>query len=100
MGTMASQIPSLTIVRATIYAGADERKYQSSVSLASVRGIHRCPVNSPHKGPVTRTIFPFDDVIMLTLKADCFLANIWIARSMKGIQIIVDMCYEHAYTKG
>ena len=40
-------------------------KNQSSVSLAFVRGIHRSPVNSPHKGPVTRIIFPFDDVIML-----------------------------------
>ena len=27
-------------------------------------GIHRRPVNSPHKGPVTRNMFPFDDVIM------------------------------------
>ena len=27
-------------------------------------GIHRGPVNSPHKGPVTRKMFPFDDVIM------------------------------------
>ena len=31
-----------------------------------VRGIHRWPVNSPHKGPVTRKMFPFDDVIMAT----------------------------------
>ena len=30
------------------------RKHQSSASLAFVRGIHRWPVNSPHKGPVTR----------------------------------------------
>ena len=29
-----------------------------------MRGIHRSPVNSPHKGPVTRKMFPFDDVIM------------------------------------
>ena len=29
-----------------------------------VRGIHRGPVNFPHKGPVTRKKFPFDDVIM------------------------------------
>ena len=29
-----------------------------------MRGIHRWPVNSPHKWPVTRNIFPFDDVIM------------------------------------
>ena len=27
-------------------------------------GIHRGPVNSPHKGPVTRKMFPFDDVVM------------------------------------
>ena len=29
-----------------------------------MRGIHRWPVNSPHKGPVTRKMFPFDYVIM------------------------------------
>ena len=44
--------------------GADQRRHQSSVPLAFVRGIHRSPVNSPHKGPVTRKMFPFDDVIM------------------------------------
>ena len=27
-------------------------------------GIHRSPVNSPHKWPVTRKMFPFDDVII------------------------------------
>ena len=32
-------------------------------------GIHRWPMNSPHKGPVTRKIFPFDDVIMQTRPA-------------------------------
>ena len=47
-----------------VYSGADQRKHQSSVSLAFVRGIHRWPVNCPHKWPVTRKIFPFDDVIM------------------------------------
>ena len=66
MGTMTSQIISLTIVYSTIYSGADRRKHQSSASLAFVWGIHRWPVNSPHKGPVTRKIFPFDDVIMKT----------------------------------
>ena len=30
---------------------------------AFARGIHRWPVNSPHKGPVTQKMFPFDDVI-------------------------------------
>ena len=65
MDTMASQITSLTIVYSTIYSDADQRKHQSSVSLAFVWGIHRGPVNSPHKWPVTRKMFPFDDVIML-----------------------------------
>ena len=64
MGTIASQITSLTIVYSCVYSGADQRKHQSSASLAFVRGIHRGPVNSPHKWPVTRKMFSFDDVIM------------------------------------
>ena len=63
MGTVGSQITSLTILYSTIYSDADLRKHQSSASLAFVQGIHRGPVNSPHKWPVTRKIFPFDDVI-------------------------------------
>ena len=55
MGKMASQITSLTIVYSTVYSGADQRKYQSSAG----------PVNSPHKWPVTRKMFPFHDVISL-----------------------------------
>ena len=64
LGAMASQITSLTIVYSSIYSCADQRKHQSSASLAFVRGIHRWPVNSPHKGPVTRKMFSFDDVFM------------------------------------
>ena len=45
----------------------DERKRQSSASLAFVQGIHWWPVNSPHKWPVTRKMFPFDDVIMAVM---------------------------------
>ena len=64
MGTISSQITSLTIVYSITYSDADQRKHQSSASLAFVRGIHRGPVNSPNKWPVTRKMFPFDDVIM------------------------------------
>ena len=64
MTTTASQITSLTVVYSTVYSDADQRKHQSSALLAFVRGIHRGPVNSPHKGPVARKMFPFDDVIM------------------------------------
>ena len=64
MGVIASQITSLTIVYSTVYSGADQRKHQSSASPALAQGIHRWPVNSPHKWPVTRKMFPLDDVIM------------------------------------
>ena len=64
MSPMASQFTSLTIVYSTVYSGADQRKHQSYASLAFVRGIHRWPVNSPHKGPITRKMFPFDAVTM------------------------------------
>ena len=64
MGAIASQITGLTIVYSIVDSDADQRKYQSSASLAFVRGIHRGPVNSSHKWPVTRKMFPFGDVIM------------------------------------
>ena len=64
MNVMAYQITGVWIVYSTVCSGADQRKHQSSVSLAFVRGIHRSPVNSPHKWPVTRKMFPFDDVFM------------------------------------
>ena len=55
-------------VYSTVYSGADQSKHQSSASLAFVWGIHRGPVNSPHKWPVTRKMFPFDDVIMVSTR--------------------------------
>ena len=114
MSAVASQITSVCIVCSTVGSGADQRKHQSSVSLAFVRLsqvksntfychtlmvnhtshndhnnkrsiwqqgmkealligpsywslIHTWPVNSPHKWPVTRKMFLFDDVIMLLL---------------------------------
>ena len=65
MSAMASQVTGATNVYLAICSGANQRKHQSSASLAFVRGIHRWPVNSSHKGPVTRKMFPFDDVIMM-----------------------------------
>ena len=68
MSAVASQITSVSIVCSTVGSGADQRKHQSSASLAFVQGIHRLPVYSPHKGPVTRKMFPLDDVIMIIWK--------------------------------
>ena len=89
MSAIASQITSLTLVYPIVN---DQRKNQSSASLAFVWGIHRWPVNSPHKGPVTRKMFPFDGVIMdepdieeeeweretytLLLKSSCFAVDV------------------------
>ena len=59
------QSTSLPIVYySAVCSGADKKTHQNSASLAFVRGIHQWPVNSPHKGPATRKMFPFDDVIM------------------------------------
>ena len=75
MSAMASQITGVSIVCSTVGSGADQRKHQSSASLAFVWGIHRWPVNSPHKWPVTQKMFPIDDVITtaiwLTILTNC-----------------------------
>ena len=84
MGAMASQIISLTIVYSVVYSDADQRKHESSASLAFVRGIHRGPVNSPHKWPVTRKMFPFDDVTMGNMKC-----------AFEKLPKVVSDCFEH-----
>ena len=76
MGATASQITSLTFVYSTVYSDADQRKHQSSASVVFLRGIHRGQVNSPHKWPVTRKMFPFDDVIMSTVPAQDHFLNL------------------------
>ena len=68
MTTMASHITSLTVVYLTVYSDTDQRKHQSSASLAIVWG----PVNSPHKGQ---------------LRGKCFhlMTSLWPASSIRGI---------------
>ena len=85
MGVMASQIISLTIVYSTVYPGADQRKHQSSASLTFVRGIYRGPVNSPHKGPVTRKMVPFDDVIMGLFVVPQTARDLWLSITQGSI---------------
>ena len=90
-GMVVSQIIILTTVYSTVYWGADQRKHQSSTSLAFVWGIHRSPVNSPHKWPVTWKMFSFDDVIMSDLKMQylhhmALILLLWIAHCCLVIQ--------------
>ena len=80
MGPMASQITSLTIVYSTVYPGADQRKHQSSSSLAFVRGIHRRTVNSAHKWPVTQNSFHL-------------MTSSWSRKNVKNNRNVLD-CYK------
>ena len=59
---MSAMAPQITSVNGLFRRRS--KKHHSSASLAFVRGIHRWPVISAHKGPVTRKMFPVDDVIM------------------------------------
>ena len=72
MSAMASQVTSVSMVCPAICSGAEQGKHQSSLSLAFVRGIHRWPVNSPYKRPVTWKMFSFDDVIIETQHNRCW----------------------------
>ena len=91
MGTIASQITSLTIVYSTVYSDEDQRTYQSSALLVFVREIHRRPVNVTHKWPVTQKMFPFDDVIMMTVYERQDLADIFICVPMDYVHPCVGL---------
>ena len=67
MNVTPSHIIGVSIICSAVCSGADQRKYQSSASLAFVRGIHWSPVDSPRKGPLARKMLPFDDVPMYYL---------------------------------
>ena len=73
MGAMASQITSHTSVYSSVYSGADQRKHQSSASLAFV------PART--KGQQRKKKFPFDDFIMMCTEDN---QNIESAKSIKG----------------
>ena len=94
MSSMAPQITGVWMVYSTICS--DQRKHQSSVSLAFLRGIPRWSVNSPHKGPVTRKMFLFDDIIMydyraILLKYTCVqqCAVLWQRDSNAELQCVI-----------
>ena len=85
MSTMASQITGVCIVCSTVCSGADQRKHHSPAPLAFVKGMHQWPVNSPHKGPVTQKMLPFDDVIMLCKTIDM---TAWIENPDIGLGVM------------
>ena len=86
-------ITSLTIVYSTVYSDADQRNHQGSASLAFVWGIHRGPVISPHKWPVTRKMFPFDDVTMSPGSSSTMVCNgsIWTLLPQVIIPMVISL---------
>ena len=103
MGAIASQITSLTIVYSIVYSDADQREHQSSALLAFVWGIHRRPVNSQHKWPVTRKMFPFDDVITVLFEVNplsfrCLQAGIPTTMGwLEGGEVLNDDCCSNVH---
>ena len=91
IGAIASQITSLTVV----YSGTYQRKHQSSASLAFVRGIHRWPVNSSHKGSVTRKIYPFDDTMCYGYVPTDFTADLWVYSRGTGASMRLTRCQDN-----
>ena len=83
MSEIASEIPSFFIICSAIYSGADQSNHQSSASLAFVQGIHRW--HSPHKGPVTPLIFPFDDVNVIIKRGGWLWMYLQVMTSEHGI---------------
>ena len=84
-----SQIISLTIVHSTVYSGGVQRKHQSSVTLAFVRGIYRWPVNSLHKWSVTRKTSRnvLSDRIIIIQEKHCLLDHNYILY----VKLVIDI---------
>ena len=88
MSAIASDITGVSIPWSTVCSGSDQRKHQSSASLAfTVCWIHRWPVNSPQKRPVTGKMLPFD---LTLLKIDRFLPF--------KVQILITFSSENYYS--
>ena len=87
IGAIATQITSLTVVYSTVYSSVDQRKHQSSVSLAFVWGIHQWAANSPHKWPVMRKMHPFMTSSCMHKKSDEWVSTkfgiMWLHSALK-----------------
>ena len=70
---MASQITGVLVIYSTVCSGANQRKHQSTASLVCVRVTGEFPAvigEFPAQKPMTRNMFPFNDVIMKTGNID------------------------------
>ena len=108
MSAMVSQITGVSMVCFALCSGAHQRKHQNSASLALVRGSRRWPVNSPHKRPVTRKMFPYDDVISISsvsqkttsLQWNNCLCTLWWRHQMETFSMLLAICAGHSPVPG
>ena len=89
MSLITSQINRASIVYSNVCWGVDQRKYQSTAPLAFVRRIHRCPLNYPQKGPVTRKCFHFMTSSWLFMSCDWETSLAGRTNSTKTISCVV-----------
>ena len=100
MNAMASQTTGVSIVCSTVCSGADQTSKPRVTSLCE--GNPPVTVDSPHKGPVTRKMFPFGDVIMKSLKVMTMVGilSTLLSRLINYILRVPDdayLCYGLAY---
>ena len=102
MSTTVSQITSRTIVCSTVYSRRRSKKTSKVRVTGLCEGIHRWPVNSPHKGPITRKMFSFDDVIMMHNSWDVLCHEWQIAKQLQreGASQVIELGMTHKKTQG
>ena len=83
MGAIESQIISLTIAYSIIFFRRRSKKTSKLRVTGLCAGNSPGTVNSPHKWPVTRKMFPFDDVIVSQTKHMDYEAFVWKSRERK-----------------
>ena len=97
MNTIASKITGISTICST--AGADQRKQQSPSRWLLWEESTRWPVDSPHKGPATHKMFPFDVVIMMQGKQlwrTCVMGHVHLGRTVGFCEFLLDYAQQSA----
>ena len=94
MTTIASQITSLTVVYSTVYSDADQRKHQSSASLAFVRGIHRDRWIPRTKGQLRGNCF---HLMTSSCNPPCWFSSVLVKETPGNCVLLCNLYSGHNY---
>ena len=97
MNAMASQITGVLIVLLKHLFRHRLKKISKLCVIGLCESFHRCPVNSPHKGTVTRKVFPFDGIMVYRKTTSCIFQRIndfltWWRHQMKTLSALLAIC--------